>query len=124
MQYPFDPYLMKSVIPMENNMKNTENKINKIDANTHFRVSVFRSNKSISAQIIDDSKGITVANATSIGIKEKLTPIKIAEHVGEKLAKEAKERKISKVIFDRNSYRYHGRVKALAEGMRSVGIKF
>ena len=57
-------------------------------------------------------------------IKEKKTPSEIASHVGETLGKDALAKKIDKVVFDRGAYRYHGRVKALAEGMRKAGLKF
>lgn len=103
--------------------KETTKKI-KIDLNTRFRVSVCRSNKSIYAQIIDDISGTTIASASSLKIKEENTPSKMATLVGEKLGKDAKEKGIDKITFDRGAYRYHGRVKALAEGLRSAGLKF
>jgi len=93
------------------------------------RLTVFRSNKHIFAQIIDDSKGITlVALSDSHLVKGNKaiegTKVAIAGRVGEELAKKALTKKISKVIFDRGAYRYHGRVKALAEGARKGGLEF
>jgi len=91
------------------------------------RLSVFRSNKHIYAQIIDDKRGITLISLSDknikIGEKEEGNT-KAAFMVGEELAKKALNKKVSKVIFDRGSYRYHGRVKALAEGARKGGLKF
>jgi len=109
---------------MEHIMKNETKKIIKIDPDTRYRVSVFRSNKTIYAQIIDDKQGITIANASSLKIKDKKTPSEIASLVGETLGKDAIEKKIDKVTYDRGKYRYHGRVKALAEGLRKAGLNF
>lgn len=89
------------------------------------RLSVFRSNRSIYAQVIDDHHGTTLAAASSLDIKDSgLKKGEAAEKVGELLASRAKEKKIEKVVFDRGSYLYHGRVKALAEGVRKGGIQF
>jgi len=90
------------------------------------RLAVFRSNKAIYAQIIDDQKGITLAAASSVELdkKIKMTKIQQAEAVGEILAKKASQKKIKKVIFDRRRCRYHGRVKALANGARKGGLIF
>lgn len=96
----------------------------KIDSNIRYRVSVFRSNKAIYAQIIDDNTGTTIASASSLTIKEKKTPCEIATLVGETLGKDAVGKKINKIAFDRGKYRYHGRVKALAEGLRKAGLDF
>jgi len=91
------------------------------------RVSVFRSNKEIYAQIIDDSKGITLFSASS---REKAlssisgTKTEVATAVGKALAEKATKAGIESVVFDRNGYLYHGRVKALAEGAREGGLKF
>lgn len=98
-------------------------KIVKIDSNTRYRVSVSRSNKSIYAQIVDDSIGATIVSASSLKITEKKTPCQIAEMVGKALGKDAIAKKIKKVTFDRGLFRYHGRVKSLAEGMRSAGLE-
>jgi len=88
------------------------------------RLSVFRSNKHLYAQLIDDDKAVTLVAASDKGFKGKYTKTDIAGMVGETLAKKAKTKKISKVVFDRGSYRYHGRIKALAEGARKGGLKF
>jgi len=80
------------------------------------RLSVFRSNKSLYAQIVDDEKGITLVAAK--GVKT------TGEKIGEELAKKAIAKKIKKVVFDRNGFRFHGRVKSLAEGARKGGLEF
>lgn len=92
------------------------------------RLSVFRSNKYIYAQIIDDSKGKTLVAMGSKNLpKEKIEgkkQVEVAMIVGEELAKKAKDKKIKQVVFDRNGYKYHGKVKALAEGARKGGLVF
>ena len=91
------------------------------------RMSVFRSNKQISVQLIDDVKGVTLASATSMvkGIADaKETKTQKAGKVGEQIAKVALEKGISQVVFDRNGFLYHGRIKALAEAARKGGLKF
>ena len=93
------------------------------------RLSVFRSLKHIYAQIIDDKKGHTLASASSIEIlknlkEKKLKKKEVAYEVGKLLAKKAKKIGIKKVVFDRGPYKYHGRVKALAEGARKEGLEF
>ncbi len=89
------------------------------------RLSVFRSNLHIYAQIIDDQKGRTLVAASDSELKgKKLKKAKKAEKVGELLAKKALEKNIKEVVFDRGSYQYHGRVKALAEGARKGGLVF
>jgi large subunit ribosomal protein L18 len=88
------------------------------------RLCVFRSNKHIYAQIIDDEKGITLMAASDKGMTDKEIGVKRARLVGEMLAKKALKKKIKKVVFDRSGYRYHGRVKALAEGARKGGLEF
>lgn len=87
------------------------------------RLSIFRSNKYIYAQLIDDNSGKTLASGSSKGVKGKTMKDK-AEAVGEALAKIAKEQKIEKVVFDRGGYVFTGRVKALAEGARRGGLVF
>lgn len=88
------------------------------------RLAVFRSLKHISAQIIDDSKAITLVSASDLSVKEATgTPVEIAQKVGEFLAQKAKEAKIKAVCFDRRANRYHGRIKALAEGARAGGLE-
>lgn len=91
------------------------------------RLNVFRSNSNIFAQIIDDSEGKTLVSASSIDKELKLENggnIEAATKVGELLAKRAKKAKITKVVFDRGGYLYHGRVKALAEAARENGLEF
>ena len=88
------------------------------------RLSVFRSNKQIYAQIIDDIAGCTLAAASSLKIEEKLPKKEIAAKVGELIAEKAKEAGIENVSFDRNGYLYHGRVKELANAARKAGLKF
>ena len=87
------------------------------------RLSVFKSNKGIYAQIIDDEKGHTLAAASS---KELGTGVNIetAKEVGKKLAEKAGASGVEQVVFDRGGYLYHGRIQALAEGAREAGLKF
>ena len=89
------------------------------------RLSVFRSNKYITAQLIDDDKRITLVDTfkESLELHKSKTKIEAAKEVGLLLAKKAKESKISKVTFDRNGYKYHGRVKNVAEGAREGGLE-
>ena len=88
------------------------------------RLSVFRSNTQIYAQIIDDVKGVTLAAASSLGSKDKITKTEQAAVVGKLIAKNALEAGIKEVVFDRNGYLYHGRVKQLADAAREGGLKF
>ncbi|MFP9118248.1 50S ribosomal protein L18 [Flavobacterium sp. RNTU_13] len=92
---------------------------------TQPRLSVFRSNKEIYAQIIDDTTGVTLASASSRekGV-EKGTNIETAAAVGKLVAERALQAGISTISFDRGGYLYHGRVKSLAEGAREAGLKF
>ena len=92
-----------------------------------FRVTVSKSLRNISAQIIDDRKKITLVSASSIEKDLKLKKIKKIDKsnlIGEILAKRAKEKKITNVYFDRGEHKYHGRVKAFAETLRKNGLKF
>ena len=86
------------------------------------RLNIYRSNKNIYAQIIDDEKGVTLAQSSSM--KFKGNNAEVAAKVGKAIAAEAKKKKISKVVFDRGGYLYHGRVKALAEAARENGLEF
>jgi large subunit ribosomal protein L18 len=88
------------------------------------RMTVFRSNTQIYVQIIDDVNGVTLASASSLGVKEKATKIEQAAKVGALVAKVAQEAGITEVVFDRNGYLYHGRVKQLADAAREAGLKF
>ena len=89
------------------------------------RLSIFRSNKSIYAQLIDDIKGVTIASASSVelGDKAKLN-IENSKQVGKKIAEKAIATGVQSIVFDRNGYLYHGNIKALAEGAREGGLKF
>jgi len=78
------------------------------------RLSVFRSNKYVYAQLIDDQKNVTLVHAKG----------EVAKLVGEQIAKDAKKKKISSAVFDRSGYKYHGKVKALADAAREGGLKF
>lgn len=90
------------------------------------RLSVYKSNKFISAQVINDEKAETILGVSEkdLSIKDKVNKTERAKQVGILIAKKALEKKIKKVIFDRGSYIYHGRVKALAEGAREGGLEF
>ena len=90
------------------------------------RLSVFRSLNNIYAQLIDDTKGVTLASAYTLDkeVKTKASNIEAAKEVGTLIAKRAAEKKIETVVFDRNGYLYHGKVKALAEAAREAGLKF
>ena len=92
-----------------------------------FRITVFKSSKNISAQIIDDKINKTIVSASSTEKemkKDKKKKTELSVVIGELLAKRAAEKKISKVYFDRGGYKYHGRVKALAESLRKNGLNF
>ena len=89
------------------------------------RLNVFRSNSHIHAQIIDDTKGVTLVSASSVDMKlENGSNIEAAAAVGAEIAKRAIAKNIDVVVFDRGGYIYHGRVKALAEAAREAGLKF
>lgn len=88
------------------------------------RLTVFRSNKQIYAQLVNDLEGVTIAAADSLGITEKATKKETAAKVGEAIAKKALEAGVESVVFDRNGYLYHGRVKELADAAREAGLKF
>lgn len=92
-------------------------------AGERLRLSVYRSSKHIYAQIIDDSKGVTVASASSAGLMGS-NKTETATAVGKALAEAAAAKGVKQVVFDRGQYRYHGRVKALAEAAREGGLDF
>ena len=104
------------------------NKVKKVASNDRYRLSISRSTRNISAQIIDDIKNITLLAASSIekDIKpnSKLNKTELSKIVAEKLAKKAQEKKITKIYFDRGVYKYHGRVKVFAETLRKNGMEF
>lgn len=88
------------------------------------RLSVIVSNMNVSAQLIDDDKGNTIASASTIGGKSTGTMTEKATAIGQEIAKAGKAKKVTKVIFDRGGKQYHGRVKALAEAARENGLEF
>lgn len=88
------------------------------------RLSVFRSNRGMFLQLIDDDSGRTLASATFKEIKKTAGKVGLSQELGKLLAEKAKAKKISRVVFDRSSYKYHGRVKAAAEGARAGGLEF
>ena len=104
------------------------NKVKKVASNNRFRLSISRSSKNISAQIIDDIKKITLLSAYSvekdIRSDSKVSKTELSKIVAEKLAKKANDKKITKIFFDRGVYKYHGRVKAFAETLRKNGMEF
>ena len=103
------------------------NKVKKVASKDRFRLSISRSSKNISAQIIDDSKNITLLSASSVekDIKgNKVNKTELSKIVAEKLAKKAQEKKITKIYFDRGIYKYHGRIKVFADTLRKNGMEF
>ncbi len=88
------------------------------------RLCVFRSNSAIYAQIIDDTKGVTLISSSSLELKIKNNNLEAAAAVGKDIAEKAKKAKIKTVVFDRGGYIYHGRVKALADAARENGLEF
>ena len=104
------------------------NKLKKSSKLDRFRISIYRSSKNISAQIIDDLNNVTLLSASSaekdIKSMNKINKTELSKIVAEKLAKKANEKKITKVYFDRSFYKYHGRVKVFAETLRKNGMKF
>ena len=113
---------------IQRKMNRVRNKIKKVSKNDRFRLSVSRSTKNISAQIIDDNKNITLLSASSnekdIKSLKKINKTELSKIVAEKLAKKAQEKKIAKIYFDRKVYKYHGRVKIFAEILRKNGMEF
>ena len=104
------------------------NKLKKVASNDRYRLSISRSSKNISAQIIDDTKNVTLLSASSVekDIKSgsKVNKTELSKIVAERLAKKAHEKKITKIFFDRGVYKYHGRVKVFAETLRKNGLDF
>ena len=105
-----------------------KNRLKKVSKEGRFRLSVSRSSKNISAQIIDDVRNITLISASSnektIKALNKKNKIELSTVVAEVLAKKALEKKITKVYFDRGRYKYHGRIKSFAEALRKGGLTF
>ena len=104
------------------------NNLKKVSSQERYRLSVSRSSKNISAQIIDDNKNITILSASSkdksIKSLDKKNKTELSQVVAENLAKKAVEKKITKIYFDRGLYKYHGRVKTFAETLRKNGMEF
>ena len=104
------------------------NKVKKVATYGRFRLSISRSSKNISAQIIDDTKNITLLSASSVEKDVKSNPkvnkTELSKIVAERLAKKALEKKITKIYFDRGVYKYHGRIKTFAETLRKNGMEF
>ncbi len=103
------------------------NKIKKVSSIDRYRLSVNRSSKNISAQIIDDTNNLTLVSASSCTKEIKVlkkSKKELSTLVAEELARKAKDKKITKVYFDRGIYKYHGRIKILAEQLRKNGMEF
>tara|TARA_B100001113_G_scaffold63674_1_gene48722 strand:- start:326 stop:682 length:357 start_codon:yes stop_codon:yes gene_type:complete len=104
------------------------NKVKRVASNDRYRLSISRSSKNISAQIIDDVKNITLLSSSSIEkdlkSKDKVNKTELSKIVAERLAKKAQEKKITKIYFDRGLYKYHGRIKIFAETLRENGMEF
>ncbi|MBU1131661.1 50S ribosomal protein L18 [Patescibacteria group bacterium] len=119
--------MLKEVNIRSKNVKLRKNRTRKkIISNSGVpRLSAFRSLKHFYLQIIDDAQGKTLCTASDKEVEKKgKKPVEIAMEVGREIAKKAKQIKLERVVFDRGSYRYHGRVKAAAEGAREEGLKF
>jgi large subunit ribosomal protein L18 len=103
-------------------------KLKKVSSQERYRLSVSRSSKNISAQIIDDGKNITILSSSSkdksIKSLDNKNKTELSQAVAENLAKKAIEKKITKIYFDRGLYKYHGRVKIFAETLRKNGMEF
>ena len=104
------------------------NKVKKVASKDRFRLSIARSSKNISAQIIDDINKKTLLSASSVEkdfkTEQKINKTELSKLVAQKLAKKAQEKNITKIYFDRGLYKYHGRIKAFAETLRENGMKF
>ncbi len=117
---------MKKINSKVKRLLRNRTKLKKVNID-RYRVAIFKSLKNISAQIIDDKVNKTIVSASSMEKnikKEKKNKTDLSILLGEVLAKRATEKKINKVYFDRGSYKYHGRIKALAESLRKNGLNF
>ena len=116
---------LKSVDRKRFRIRNKGKKVSSLD---RLRLSISRSANNISAQIIDDTKNITLVSCSSVEkdfkSMDKVNKIELSKIVAEKLAKKAQEKKITKIYFDRGVYKYHGRVKVFAETLRKNGMDF
>ena len=119
-----------SAIKARNQRRRNRSKGNTAKHVNRHRLVVFRSNKNMSAQLVDDLNGKTITSASSLDklLKSKVAKLKtktdVSVLIGKTIADNAKTKKITKIIFDRNGFPYHGRVKALAESARKNGLKF
>lgn len=113
---------MNSIKKKINRQKRTRAKISGTEARP--RLSVFRSNSAMYVQLINDQKGVTVVGISEKNIEGKGTKTEKSKQLGMHIAKVAKEKNIKQVVFDRGRYKYHGRVKAVAEGAREGGLEF
>lgn len=118
---------MASKLKLQEKAARRERRIHKIrktvqGTSARPRLVVYRSNKGMYAQLIDDTQGFTIAAASSRGLKGKKS--ELAKQTGATLASQAIEKGIKSVVFDRNGYLYHGRIKALADGAREGGLAF
>ena len=116
---------------MKNALENTRRRAQRVrrrlkkNSDGRPRLSVHRSSKNISVQIIDDVQGVTLASASTLEDKKaKGSNIEAAQRIGKLIAERAKKAKVEDVVFDRGGYLYHGRVKALADAAREAGLKF
>ena len=117
---------MKKIDSKTKRLLRNRDKLKKVNVD-RYRITVFKSLKNISAQIIDDKINKTIVSASSTEKalkKDKKNKTDLSKLLGEILAKRASEKKINKVYFDRGAYKYHGRVKALAESLRKNGLSF
>ena len=119
-----------SATKARNLRRRNRSKSNIVKHASRHRLVVFRSNKNMSAQLVDDFNGKTITSASSLDklIKNKVVKLKtkteVSIFIGKMIADNAKTKKISKIVFDRNGFPYHGRVRALAESARKNGLKF
>lgn len=115
---------MSKIEPRERRHKRIRKKI--LGTQEHPRLSVFKSNRHIYAQIIDDVRRITLVSASSLetGLSDKSVTCELSKQIGMLIGKRAVEQGITKIVFDRSGYKYHGNVKSLAEGARESGLQF
>ena len=119
-----------SATKARNLRRRNRSKSNIVKHASRHRLVVFRSNKNMSAQLVDDFNGKTITSASSLDklVKNKVAKLKtkteVSVFIGKMIADNAKTKKISKIVFDRNGFPYHGRVTALAESARKNGLKF
>lgn len=113
---------MKTVVKLKRKIRHKRIRAKIYGTKERPRLSVFRSNKHIFLQLIDDEKGEILVSASDLKVKKKGTKTETAKMVGKELAKLAKGKKIRRVVFDSGGYKYHGRIKAALEGAREEGL--